>query len=194
MLILYLIIRYKTKQANNQLQAARQEFWNKEYKANETRKKDISHLPYIQVPLQSLPMESIEDETLQELYQLVTDLSTCPIINLTGISNTDLKIKYGVSNLSILSEADNNFTQLIGLINKWGTYLYKIGNIKDAKVVLSYGITCKSDISNNYTLLATIYKDLNEKKEIEFLIEQASTLNSLRKDSLVLTLKEILNS
>jgi len=169
-------------------------FWDREYAANATRKADISGLDYITVPLDTLPFAETDDEELNAIQNSIRNLSKESILNLTGLSNTDLKLQYGVANFNFLMQCDDNFTQLVQAIYKWGSYLYEHNKLKEATTVLEYGIQIKSDISNNYILLAHIYKDQGCTDKISSLIQTAETLNTLSKNNILAALKKIQNS
>ena len=49
------------------------------------------------------------------------------IVNLTEYTNTDLKFKYGVANLTLLTEYDTNYNELITLLHSYGSILAKEG-------------------------------------------------------------------
>lgn len=170
------------------------EFWNRERKANEVRRQDISNLPYIQVPVDSLPLSLSDNAQIQEFQTAIQQLSDKKILNLTGISNTELKLQYGPSNLETLTEYDSNFTTLVRTISNWGQCLYELGQITEARTVLEYGISCKTDIKNNYILLAKIYKDNHEISKITDLIATAESLNTLMKSSIISSLQALQNS
>lgn len=179
---------YKT---NKKIQEEKNVYWNKEYQANSTRKVDISGLEYIAIPLNLLPFAETSDEELLSIQKTINNLAQQKILNLTGISNTDLKLKYGVANITSLSEFDSNYTLLIHTLYKWGEYLYNHNQISDAVKVLEFGIKCNTDISKNYILLATIYKDTNVANKIDDLLCEAEKLSTLMKDSIINSLKEI---
>lgn len=193
-IVLLIFLRLDTRKVNKKIIEEKQKFWNKEYKSNETRKKDVSSLPFIKIPLNALPIKDTTDESLLALQHSITNLSKVSILNLTGISNTDLKLQYGVANLTFLSECDNNYTLLVNSLYKWGSYLYELGSIDDAKIVLEYGITCNTDISKNYILLSNIYKEQNTPNKIDNLLDIISNLNTINKESILHSLKEIKNS
>ncbi len=193
-LVLYLWIKYDTVRHNQNVQKEKDAFWNREYLANETRKKDISHLNYIKIPLDELPFMESTDTNLISIQETIKTLSTSSILNLSGISNTDLKLEYGVANINFLTQCDNNYTQLINSLYKWADYLYQQNEINKSKIVLEFAIECGSDLSKVYTLLATIYKELNSIEKIDELIHKANNLNTLMKDSIIKSLKDIRNS
>ena len=61
---------------------------------------------------------------------------------------------------------------------------------KKAKAYLEYGIICKTDLKLHYTLLADIYEENLQYKEIVSLISSAKTVNSALKTSLIKDLEE----
>ena len=83
------------------------DFWEKELAANRTKRKPLDDLNYIQIPLDTFPMSVLSDNpVILECHEILTELSTEKIVNLTGISNTDLKLQYGAPNIKILSAYD----------------------------------------------------------------------------------------
>ncbi len=187
-------LHFMIRKSDRNSRENKEKFWEEETKSNQVRKVDISGLDYIKIPMDTLPIFETTDKTLVSIHKTITDLSQKSILNLTGLSNTELKLHYGVANLTFLSECDNNFTLLARTLYQWGSYLYQIGNVEDALKVLEYGITCKTDVAKHYHLLATIYKDTNKSDKITNLIEVAESISSLMKDSILKDLKAIQES
>ena len=187
-------LHFMIRKSDRNSRENKEKFWEEETKSNQVRKVDISGLDYIKIPMDTLPIFETTDKTLVSIHKTITDLSQKSILNLTGLSNTELKLHYGVANLTFLSECDNNFTLLARTLYQWGSYLYQIGNVEDALKVLEYGITCKTDVGKHYHLLATIYKDTNKSDKITNLIEVAESISSLMKDSILKDLKAIQES
>ncbi len=191
LLFFYLWMRFGNAKANRKIQEEKNAFWEKENVSNTTRKVDISGLDYLVIPIDCLPFTETTDEVLISLQNSITALSQRPILNLTGLSNTDLKLKYGVANITLLSEYDSNYTLLVNSLYQWGSYLYEHEKIPEATTVLEFGVQCKTDVSKHYLLLATIYKDANKPEKIDNLILVANSLQTLMKDSILSALKEI---
>lgn len=181
-------VTYQVKRTTAIGSQKQEEYREYELNANFVRKKDISGLPYIKVPLEELPFQDTTNPDLTELQDKVKEIAQTDILNLTGISNTDLKYQYGVANLDKLSICDNNFIKLSRALYNWGMWLYKNQNINEARKVLEYAVSCKVDISGIYTTLASIYCDNNEADKIDYLKEQVATLNTLMKDSILKSL------
>lgn len=191
-MIILLTFAFLRSRAIKKEQAAIDGFWDREEQANSTKKKDISQLDYIVIPLDKLPFSNTEDKNspLYEYENTVKDLANQKILNLTGYSNTDLKLMYGSANLDELSLADQNFTTLARTLSKWGDYLLQENKSSEAQAVYEYAVECKSDISSIYINLAKIYKAINP-QGISQLIEQAKNLKSLLADKLVISLQDI---
>lgn len=187
------VFHHLKNRASNSEENKSKQFWQLEYEANHTRRKDISNLNYILIPIEHLPLQETNNPKLSEFQDTIINLSERKILNLSGKTNTDLKKAYGAANLEILSDCDTNFTELIRTLSLWGQYLYDLGQKKEAQEVLEYGIQCKTDIKNNYILLAKIYYQNHEIHKISQLIEQANDLNTLMKSSIVSSLEDILN-
>ncbi|MCR4955819.1 MAG: hypothetical protein K6A30_03955 [Lachnospiraceae bacterium] len=167
-------------------------FWDRETKANATPKKDISTLNYITLS-EDLFHLHIDDAELTQLEEQVLSMKDKTILNLTGYSNTDLKLEYGAANLTALMEYDTNFTALCTAVFEWGKKLIDTGHIEEAMTVLEFGVNCGSDVTGNYTLLAHLYMDRNLSYRIDDLLKKAESLNSLSKDNIILKLNQIVH-
>ena len=187
-------IYYQKSRTNRSAKAIHDAFWEKERKANLTRKKDISELDYIIIPIEQLPFPVLEDEEITEVQKRLQKLANEKIVNFTGITNTELKLQYGAPNIELLMAFDKNYLELVRSLYRYAKLLYDQGYKEEATAILEYGISIKTDVSANYTLLASIYKEKNDTKRIDFIISQAETLNSLTKNSLLTNLMAIRNS
>ncbi len=183
------IITYQIKKSASAEKQKAEDFFTHEHNANFVRKKDISGLDYIKVPIDELPFKVDGNPDLLELQDKVKEIAQTDILNLTGISNTDLKYMYGAANLDKLTICDNNFIKLSRALYNWGLWLYKNQMPDDAQIVFEYAVSCKVDISGIYTTLASIYSEKKQADKIEYLKEQASTLNTLMKASILKSLE-----
>ena len=193
-LLLMIWIYYQKSRTDRSAKSAHEAFWDKERKANLTRKKDISELDYITIPINQLPFPELQDEEITEVQKRLQKLSTEKIVNFTGITNTELKLQYGAPNIELLMAFDKNYLELVRTLYRYAKLLYEQGYKEEATAILEYGISIKTDVSANYTLLASIYKEKNDTKRIDFIISQAELLNSLTKKSLLNSLIAIRDS
>jgi len=167
-----------------------QDFWDKEHRANSTRKKSLNNLNYITIPSELTGMTPTNaNEEIDYLISNLVSLSENKIVNLTGYSNTDLKLEYGTANITILSEYDFNYTNLVTLLQKLAEKLYEAEEKQLAIKTLEFAVETGTDVSKSYYLLAKLYTECNTPDKISHLINQAQNLNSLLKNTIVQNLQ-----
>lgn len=171
-----------------------------ERQANSVRRKSLDELDYINIPFESLPFSQeggngaegtgSSDEILAADEAAVLSLKDKKIVNFTGISNTDLKLTYGAPNLPILSEYDQNYTNLVKSLDSWGNHLIERNLKAEARRVLEFAVECKTDLKSSYLPLADIYVENFEFDRLDHLIEVVDDINSLMKGPIKRALKE----
>lgn len=193
-LLLVLWIHYQKRRTDRIAAKSSESFWAREHQANLTRKKDISNLEYISVPLNTLPFPETDSEEIRDIQKHLIHLAGGKIVNFTGKSNTDLKLEYGAPNINLLMEYDKNYLELVRCLYRYGKLLYDNQFTEEARSVLEYALSVKTDISANYTLLATIYKEKNDVESINSVISAAEGLTSMTKKALLANLVAIRDS
>lgn len=175
----------------NKDNAIKQAFWEKERRANNTRRQPLDDLPYVRISYESLFLHLLPDnERADEYREIFHSLSESQIVNFTGITNTDLKLKYGAPNIDLLTRYDQNFTLLARTLQQWASLLYENGYIKEAREILEMAVSIKTDVSGSYRLLCKIYREENTPEKIKELYPAAESLNSLMKNTIVRILQE----
>ena len=169
-----------------------EKFWDRELRSNSVRKKSLDTLEYVHLPYDLLPFGTAgDDENLKEIENELTALKDLKIVNLTGITNTDLKLEYGTANITALTEYDQNYTSLVIALQKWGDALYTLGRFEDAASVLEFAVKTRTDITATYRLLIDMYKTklgLNEQeiqRKLDGLVPIANSLNSLSRNTIL---------
>lgn len=188
-IIFVLWLNYEIRKTNKLSKKNSEEFWKREAQANMTRKADISNLDYIKIPFDKLPLSDTPDDTINSYRDTILSQSGKKILNLSGFSNTDLKLKYGTANINQLSEYDNNFTVLVSILQKWGERLYQQGYRTEAQAVLEAAVECKTDVHKTYELLADIYVEQGTPEKIDLLINSLTNINVRDKENLISNLK-----
>ena len=202
LIFIVLWVRYET-QKNSRIETEdNQGFLERERQANFTRKADLTDLDYTVVPLDELPFAGSYDEvkssyslpeglselTKSEIFdceQKIIALSHKKILNLGHMSNTDIKMEYGVANLQILIQYDENSSKLARLLAKWGKLLYENGEEDAAEKVLTYAVSCKSDIEDVFITLAKIYRNNGNELGISDLVEACQCFDELRRENII---------
>lgn len=176
------------KNTKNSASAGINALWEREYAANSTPTKDITNLDYITISLNALPFLSNPSETIAECEKSIRALADCRILNLNGISNTDLKLQYGVANLSRLAQYDENYSSMQRTFSKWGKALADEGYKEEAVTVLEYALELGCDAKIIFLTLKKLYSDLNLDRT-EQLILRVSLSQTPLKDSILAELK-----
>lgn len=190
-IILLVVISHLIRKSNRAMEKEQQTFWAKEREANNVRKKPLDDLIYITIPFEKLPCNVHNDlESVQDCLSTLHTLSERKIVNLTGITNTDLKLTYGTANITALTEYDQNFTVLVTTLQKWAEALFELGAVAEAQQILEYAVSVDSDVSKTYELLASIYEEKQDTEAIASLIEHAKELTSASGKIIVRKLEE----
>ena len=183
--LLYFLSRQKSKREEEDKE---RKFWERERESNFTRKKSLDNLNYVTIPESILHMTPMTEE-IESFLRDLKDLSTYKIVNLTGFTNTDLKLEYGTANINILSDYDFHYTKLVTILQKLAELLHENSNDADAIHVLEFAVSTGTDVSKSYYLLAKLYHDAGTPEKITNLINQAQSIRSMLKDTIVQNLQ-----
>lgn len=190
-IMLIAAIAYYRKRNDRHQQEVTATFWERENNANLVRRKDISGLPYISIPFADFSIGVFTDPKLIETEQLLKSFQDKKILNLTGQTNTDLKMQYGPANLPTLMECDQNFTDMLRCLTDYSNRLIELGHMDAAIPILEFCVNSGSDVSSHYITLADYYKAGNQSEKLVDLREKASALNSLMKSSILQKIDDI---
>lgn len=167
------------------------EFWQRERAANNTRRKPLDDLPYIKLPMEIFPLELLPDIPRVEDYrQIILTLKDQPIVNFTGLSNTELKLRYGAPNINLLTTYDQNYTLLARTLQQWAQALYDNGYSVEACQLLEFAVSTGTDVSATYRLLCRIYQENGTPEKIRALYPVAESLTSAMQKPIVRMLRE----
>lgn len=191
-LIICALIAYEKRKSDRTMRKASDNFWDKEREANMARRKDISKLPYITIPYESLPLDELpESEEYRAAVNQLHSLSGKQILDLSGQTNTDLKLAYGAANLPALIECDQNYLVLARTLSRMASLLYDAGSYDTAETVLRFALDAGSTIRSDYEQLASIYSRRRDYHKLDALIAQAERLKTSTKASLLASLQKI---
>ena len=174
------VFTYRLRKTSGDQREIERRFWERERKANATRRRDISNLEYINIPADLFPL-NLGTETEKSLEAL----SQKQMLNLTGKSNTDLKLEYGLPNLEHLSECDDTFSELVRLLPEYVDELLEAGQKEDAQRILEFAVEIKADSRKIFNRLAQMYVDQGQDSRIDELIKIAQELDSLSKHVII---------
>lgn len=189
-------LSYELNKSRKKNEQAKKDFWEKESLANSVRKKKLDDLPYVHFPFDRLPTEEsflASGLSVPESLYILKSLQGKQIVNLNGISNTDLKLKYGTANITVLSEYDENYAIFSKNIYELAKTLEDACRSKEALFLLEETLPYGTDITGHYKLLAGIYQRNGQRDKILTLKENANRLHSLTKDAILTFLDETLS-
>ena len=161
--ILIFVLNHNIRKNKNLDKQDVNSYLSREDAANNTRKKDLTNLPYVEVPLNTLPLDiTLNDEKKQsQISQYIKEirfLSEKKMLNLIGLSNTDLKEQYGPANLEILTMYDQNYARYIRNLHLLADGIYEQYPDKAVKV-WEYCLSIGTDISGTYAQLGQYYME-----------------------------------
>lgn len=165
------ILGYYIKKNDSSQKEVMEDFFEKERLANAVRKKDISQLNYITIPFEKIP-HSTFTQTEKDFFAF----SEKTMVNFNGVSNTDLKLQYGTSNLATLSEYDTNYMDMITLLPIYVDELLEAGYTDIAQIILEFAVDSKADSRKIYRQLVSIYKTTNQMDKIDYLMTASGDL------------------
>lgn len=191
-IIIFLAIRYRSNQRHQD--EMQENFWSTEAVANATPPANLDNLDYINIPLEKFPLGFSSDEKILSMEEQLKDLASKPILNLTGKTNTELKLTYGVPNLEKMMEIGENFDVLTIVLKDYANALMEQKKIAEAITVLEFGAGIGTDISQHYVMLGQCYQILGKKDKIHLLIDMVSQTDLMLAPSIIRQLTDLMNS
>lgn len=152
-IFLIIVFRFYSNKHTAKQEQVIDDFWAKEREANTTRKQNIEGLDYISLPTELIP-NSLHTEEETKLLALTSE----KMIDLTEYTNTDLKLKFGASNLEELSQYEQNYVSMIRLIPDYSRQLYDAGLTEEAKKLLEYGMALENNSGSIYNTFNELYQ------------------------------------
>lgn len=189
-LVFMIVIRIQIKRSDKKQRKDELSFWAREEEANFTRRQNIDNLPYISITenVKDITRKYPEDEGSVKILPLINTESR--ILNLNGIPNTELKMRYGAPNINLLTEYDKNFTDLITGLQ---TLCSSVSD--DEKItLLEFATDIGTDISVSYEELADLYIKNNEPSKIHLLIKKAERIDNIRGPRIIEKMKNKLDN
>lgn len=155
-IIVIAVLRARSTKADKERTDA---FWKRENEANSVRRVDLSTITYYTFDFSGLPEAPEGNADLASAYEAITLAAEKRLLNLNGISNTDLKLTYGPQNLDELTIYGDNFSALENAVFQYGVALHDAGYLTEAIRTLEKGIALPTDLTQNYMKLADYYEE-----------------------------------
>jgi argininosuccinate lyase len=162
--ILYLAIsgsRHSKKQDE-----IKRRFLEEEDEANRVRKKEIDPDLFYTADLSALPEIPESDP-----HQIIRCAKRKMIHFTEPISNLELKKKYGQTQMDIIAQYEENFSEFLKSLTKWAESLME-ENQSDALLILETVVAHGGEFRDAYKLSADIYVEKNDKSGMDALLAQ----------------------
>ncbi len=148
----------------------------RERKANLSKKREIEKEFFIIPDENILPIKNYDDisenKKIIDIQKLVLKKASLTMIKFDEqISNTDLKFKYGFSNLETITIYEEHYNSYMLTLVEWAKMLFDRNNLSDAEIILTEAIRLKCDLSKAYMLLIDIYRQKNDSEKLKNLID-----------------------
>ncbi|PKM49539.1 MAG: hypothetical protein CVV02_15530 [Firmicutes bacterium HGW-Firmicutes-7] len=196
-LIFIIIFQHNLRKTDRMTNKSRKKFWEHEENSLFARKSPIESSLYISPAIDSLPRFSIEEFQafgnidLFKIQETCFDLANKPMVNLSDMLNSDVRNKYGTSNLNTIEEYEINYTHYIKSLYQLAKGYYELKMYPEAVKVLEEGIQVQTEIGDHILLLASIYSELHDFAKFDALYEKTMGLNTLTKNTIVKNLEKL---
>lgn len=187
LLVVYFYRSYNTHKREKIVAA----FWEREEQAKHAPAKDLSKVEYVKVPLEAFPIGECDSDEVMLIEEELLRISAKPLLNLNGMTNTDVKIEYGTANFDAVCEMGEDFDRLVVLLCDYAKGLMENDLTQKACVVLEYGRDIDSDVSENYTLLGECYLDNGMHSEFDELVSFVGESDLMRKEMILERLNDL---
>ena len=149
-LIFVFWLGYELRKSNRKSSSSSEAFWQQEHDAFLTPRKSIEDVAFVTVPAEVIPDEILDADTdiLREINLLsdrMRSLADCQIADLSGYTNTELRLKYGAPNFTMLSNADNCFSDLTVTVSKLLPLLIEAGMAGSAEKLCRFALSSGLD-------------------------------------------------
>jgi len=131
--------------------------------ANRARKREIGADVLVTPDLNKLPFGKHTGHTaVTAAADAARAAAAQPMARFDGMSNNDLKLMYGVSNLDTIIGMEESCRRFITAMIRWAEELVAIGDRQSAEAVLNETVRLRSDFAAGYILLTDIYAARND--------------------------------
>lgn len=130
---------YERHKADRQSSYSNESFWEHENRASHTPTANIDNLNYVYLDSSVVPEARPDDPSeLTEVLDTIRSLEGCKMIDLSEYTNTDLKLKYGTFNFTVLAKADADFSSLVESCDKASDILAGLERYEEAYRLENY--------------------------------------------------------
>ncbi len=173
-ILMGLVINNAIRRSNVRSKKVNEAFWERERSSYKAPARPTDDLEFVSFP-PDLPLDiETAEPVLRECQETLKILSKEKVINLSGITNTDIRLSYGKENLPELSKADARYVTLLRCLNVLAAGYYRSGYRKEAIRLLEFALSAGSDIKMSWLNLGRYYLEEDDLESLSSLIETAN--------------------
>lgn len=161
------------------------QFWAREEEAKTAPNRDLTDISYIKIPLDSFPIGLVDTDEAMLIEDELTSLSALPILNLSDMTNTDIRLAYGADNFDYMKSVGENFDRLEVLLCDYAKLLIENSRHAEAIPVLEFAVKENTTISSSFMLLGECYDETGRPDDIERLIAAVEARDLVMKASIL---------
>jgi hypothetical protein len=163
-----LFVIYNIKKNAHRNQRVMDAFLESEREANNARRRDIDNELFYEADLSALPLKN--DGSKQE--EKVKTRAALKMIRFPRrMTNLELKMAYGPSQLDLIALYEENFNRYISALIELAEHLLTGGQDKDALRILEHTVELGSEYRKSYTLTANCYAEARDEEKLAALLE-----------------------
>ena len=172
-----LVINNAIRRSNARSRKINEDFWKRERESYRAPARSTEDLDYISFP-ENLPVHiNTDDPQIKEYQETLENLTGKQVLNLSGISNTDIRLSYGNKNMEELSRADQRYLTLCRTLDRLAAAYYEKGLREEARILLEFALSVGCDISSCWSCLGRIYLDSEDREALLSLFDKAEALD-----------------
>ncbi|MCL2456436.1 MAG: hypothetical protein FWD19_02665 [Defluviitaleaceae bacterium] len=142
-------------------------FLEREEAANAVRKKEIDPHLFFEADLSHFPKISEDDP-----FQIIRCSKRVMIRFETPVTNLELKNLYGLSQMDLIAQYEENFNAYLKSLTQWAASLAE-KNSGDALKIVEYVISLGGEFRDSYKIAADIYAKNGEQEKLDALTDAA---------------------
>ncbi len=188
-ILMGLVINNAIRRSNARSKKANDEFWKRERDSYKAPSRPTDNLEYVRFP-DDLPIHiSTDNPQIKEYQETLANVTKGKVLNLSGISNTEIRMSFGKDNMEELSLADQRYTTMCRTLDSLSVAYMDLGFKDEARSLLEFALSAGCDISSCWIRLGQYYMEKEDASALSSLIEKAEAL-----DDTVHSRNEILRS
>ncbi|MCQ2978658.1 MAG: hypothetical protein MJ245_02560 [Clostridia bacterium] len=150
----------------------------------------LNDIEFIHVDFDDVKFKA-KSKNAKENVKALQDFSKLKLANFNGLSNQDLKNKYGNNNFDEVLSYQENYDNLFDQIRTTASSLIDDEDESSAMNILRFAVDMGDDVTVTYTNLAELYIKNNMRKELYSLVDTVKQNKNLSQQKIMSYIKNL---